>query len=115
MSDDQFHPGTRDTRMLERAMRERWPIPERFRGAVIKRLLAIIAKEDAKPREVISASRALFQADTVNIEAEKEVIPQQHLHLHQDIDLQAISTAELKRIEEELIALSRITSTENQK
>lgn len=110
MAVEDMHPGTRDTRLLERALRERWPIPEQFRAAVVKRLLAVIAKKNAKPREIISASRALFQADSVNIEAEKEVIPQQHLHLHQDIDLQAISTEELKRIEGELIALSRRTA-----
>ena len=70
------NPGIRDTRMAERALRERWPMSEAVRVAILKRLAGIVDPESpegakAKRREVISAARALMAADKLNLERER--------------------------------------------
>lgn len=68
-------PDVRETRLHERAIRERWPIPEHVRVKILNRLLKIV-DEDAfhadqpRPshREVTSAIRALISADKANLE-----------------------------------------------
>ena len=62
----------RDIRMIERAMRERWPIPPEFREATIKRLVRIIADPNSSNREVTSASRALMAAEAQNQQDEQQ-------------------------------------------
>lgn len=52
--------------MMERALKERWPIKPEYRDAIIKRLMRIIADPESKPREVASASRALLAAEQQN-------------------------------------------------
>lgn len=76
----------RDTRLIERAMRQRWPIPEKFREALIARQVKIATGmiENASPREQTSAFNALLAADAMNREEE---MPQretriQHVHMH---------------------------------
>lgn len=115
MSEDTLLPvGTRDTRLIERAMRERWPISPEYRKRIVQRLLLIALGRNSKGeavstsnREITSAIRALAQLDQINMEAEKEVLPQQHVHLHGDIDLDKIDMADLKGIERQLLELSR--------
>lgn len=58
-----------DTRMMERALRERWDIPAELRGDVVKRLALIVRCGDASHREATAASQALLQASRVNLEA----------------------------------------------
>jgi hypothetical protein len=61
----------RDTRMMARALEQRWPINENARKAIVSRLLRIIADPQSSPREVTAASKALLAADVVNIQVEK--------------------------------------------
>ncbi len=70
--------GIRDTRMMERALRERWPIKPEFREKIMNALIAILADKNASPREKTSAARALMHADSINLEAEKIVQADQH-------------------------------------
>lgn len=70
----------RDTRLWEKALKERWPIPEAMRAGVIKSLLQIIANPEAKPREKTAAARALMAADAQNIEMEKMRQADEHEH-----------------------------------
>lgn len=70
-------PGLPETRLAERALRERWPIPPDVRIRVLNRLGKILdddAWTDAdRPghREVTSAARALIAADKLNLEQAK--------------------------------------------
>ena len=60
--------GIRDTRLVERALRERWPIPKAIRKPLIERLAEIVADTASSPREVISAARAILSASKLNLE-----------------------------------------------
>lgn len=71
---DDCAPGLSDTRMQERAIRERWPMSHEVRVRVLKRLCKIV-DEDAvheigtpSHREVIAAARALISADKLNLD-----------------------------------------------
>ena len=61
----------RETRLWERALKERWPIPEAMRGVIIKSLGKILVDAESSPREKTAAARALMAADQQNIEMEK--------------------------------------------
>ncbi len=60
--------GIRDVRLVERALKERWPIPKALRGPLIERLARIVRDSEASPREAISAARAILQASKINLE-----------------------------------------------
>ena len=63
--------GIRDTRMMARALRERWPIDDRQRELMMRVLMQIAADPSNSPRERTSAIKALISADRNNIEQEK--------------------------------------------
>ena len=58
----------RDTRLVERALRERWPIPKALRGPLIERWNEIVQDTASSPREVTSAATAILQASKLNLE-----------------------------------------------
>src|SRR4051794_34036988 len=60
--------GTRDIRLVERALRERWPIPKALRGPLIDRLAKIVQDPEASPREATSAAKAILTASRLNLE-----------------------------------------------
>jgi hypothetical protein len=75
----------RDTRLLERAIKSRWPIPQEDRGRIVALLIKVAANPRASHRNRIVAARALFQADAQNLEQEKREggLPDQtHEHRH---------------------------------
>ena len=61
--------GPRDTRLMERAMRERWPIPKAIRKPLIDRLYEIVEDTGSSPREVTSAAKAILTASKLNLES----------------------------------------------
>ena len=61
----------RETRLWERALKERWPIPDAMRGVIVKTLAKILIDPEASAREKTAAARALMHADQQNIEMEK--------------------------------------------
>lgn len=65
---DVLAPGIRQTRLLERAVRERWPIDELLRDAIIKRQVSIAIDPKSSPREATSAARCLVQMDALNLQ-----------------------------------------------
>ena len=73
MSDDQQLPaslspvGIRDTRLIELAIRNKWPIREEIREALIERQVAIATSKTVSPRESTSAFRSLVAANQQNI------------------------------------------------
>ncbi len=61
--------GIRTTRLLERALRERWPIPRKIRKPLIERLNEIVQDTASSPREVTSAAKAILSASKLNLES----------------------------------------------
>lgn len=60
--------GTRDTRLIERALAEQWPIPKKMRKPLIERLNEIVQDTGSSPREVTSAAKAILSASKINLE-----------------------------------------------
>jgi hypothetical protein len=59
----------KDARLVERALRERWPIPKAIRKPLVDRLNEIIQDTQSSPREVVSAARAILAASRINLES----------------------------------------------
>jgi hypothetical protein len=64
----------RDTRLMARALEQRWPISPAARKAIVARLLHVITNPDSKPREVIAASRGLLAAESQNQLDEHKIV-----------------------------------------
>lgn len=69
-----------ETRLWEKALKERWPIPEAMRGVIVKSLGRILVDSETSPREKTAAARALIAADQQNIEMEKMEQSDEHEH-----------------------------------
>jgi DNA polymerase II large subunit len=54
--------------LIERALRERWPIPRAIRKPLIERLNEVVQDTDSSPREVVSAAKAILAASKLNLE-----------------------------------------------
>jgi hypothetical protein len=74
--------GARDTRLVERALRERWPIPKALRGPLIDRLAGIVQDPNASPREATAAARAILSASKINVDLIGATIK---AHEHEDL------------------------------
>lgn len=57
----------RDDRLLARAIREGWPITPNIQHNILKHMCRIVERSK-KPREKISAARAVLAADALNLE-----------------------------------------------
>jgi hypothetical protein len=64
----------RDTRMMARALEQRWPMTPEVRKAVVGRLIKVLTDPESKKREVIAASKALMAAEAQNQEDEHKVL-----------------------------------------
>lgn len=84
--------GPRDTRMIARAIRERWPIPDERRAALIERQMRT-AEHSESDRDATRAFQSLLQAEAQNIavalKAIDKVLPDQHSHTHAIEQIQA--------------------------
>jgi hypothetical protein len=58
-----------DTRLMERAIRESWPIPDDLRPTLVRRLAYIMTSDNSSPREITSAAKALLSASKTNLDA----------------------------------------------
>lgn len=58
--------GIRDTRLLERAVRERWPIKAEAREALVERMVKIVTDLTTSPREATAAVKALVGMERQN-------------------------------------------------
>jgi len=63
---------TRDARLIERAIRERWPIPDDMRPLAVKVLRRVMEDEGAPARDRIAAVKALATLEGQNMEARGE-------------------------------------------
>jgi hypothetical protein len=59
----------KDARLVERALRESWPVPQALRKPLIQRLANIVQDPKASPREAVAAARALLAASRINLES----------------------------------------------
>jgi hypothetical protein len=59
----------KDARMIERAIREDWPITDEDRAPLMKRMIKIALSEDSSPREAVAACKAVLSASQVNLES----------------------------------------------
>ena len=100
--------GTRDTRLIERAVKNRWPIPEKYRDAIIKRQIRIAIDPKSSGREARAAARTIIAADKINLEEEIKSTPAIHLHQHnhETIDYTKVPDAELDELEKKLVELT---------
>ncbi len=89
-------------RMLQRAIKQRWPIPEHYKQAVIDRQVKIAIDPEATAREATAAARVLVAAEQQNqaddIAAAKIPDTQQHVHFH------AESTSTIQAIAARILA-----------
>lgn len=56
----------RDTRMMAKALEQRWPMSDNVRKVVVARLAKIVADTSTSPREATAAARALIAAEGQN-------------------------------------------------
>jgi len=86
--------GIRDTRMMARALTQRWPIDPEQRNLMMRVLMKIAADANNSPRERTSAIKALIAADRNNIEQEKLAqIDEHHSEKMQGEQLDRIANA----------------------
>jgi len=89
-----YAKGTRDTRLIELALREGWPIPEKFRRPVVRRQVRIAIDPASSPREATSAAKciAMMSAKNADIALKllDKVIPDRHEVNHTVEEIQAI-------------------------
>ena len=82
--------GIRDTRMMAKAMTQRWDIKPEYRDAIVKRLARIVIDPSSSPREVTAASKALMSAEAQNQADEHKVVDVRVSTRHDQLD--AIAT-----------------------
>jgi hypothetical protein len=71
-----------ETRMLERALRERWPIPEHYREAIVTRQIRIAIDPGSSSREATSAARCLVSMEGQNLDDQHKAIDKRMPDLH---------------------------------
>lgn len=83
-----------DARTIARAIKERWPIPESTRPALMAKMLKIALDPNSSQREAIAAARVVIGADRQNQldELEARMGPNFHAHLHAHVALDAEQT-----------------------
>jgi hypothetical protein len=59
----------KDARMLERAVREHWPITDEDRAPLMKRMMEMALSEDSSPREAVAACKAVLAGSQLNLES----------------------------------------------
>lgn len=90
-------PGqTSDTRLIERAIKQRWPIKPEHRAAVVTRMLLIVADKGSSNREAVSAAKALISADSQNQSDE-------HHAEGETLNLNHSGTVELAAVRQEML------------
>ncbi len=76
--------GSRDTHLIEKAIRQRWPIPEHLRQLLPEALGEIAIDPDKSDRNRIAAVRALTAMDALNLAQEERDEGGQHVNHHVD-------------------------------
>ena len=64
----------KDTRMIARAVMQRWPIKPEYRAALINKLMKVLASPESSAREITAAARAILSAESQNQADEHKVV-----------------------------------------
>jgi hypothetical protein len=64
----------KETRMIARAIKQRWEVPDEIRPGLIKAMVRIVAGSDSSPREKITAFKAILSAEKQNQDDEHKLI-----------------------------------------
>lgn len=117
MGGDSAREKLAERRLEERAVREGWHIPHEYRVRILQRLIDVVrAGDEAGPRQVLGAARALIGADLrqqqLDLQREQLDIQRERLELARDqldgaragaLD-PAVIRAEAERLEAERLA-----------
>ena len=91
--------GRADTKLIERALRERWPIPEKYRKHIVDRQVQISVDPAISAREATSAAKCLAYMEhqnlTTDLKLVDKILADQHQVSH-DVDIKAV-TAEIEK------------------
>lgn len=79
----------KDTRLIAKALEQRWPVPKDLRASLVRQMMVIIADKSASPRERTSAFKALLAAEKQNQDDEHKVLDA--TLQHRDAKLSAIA------------------------
>ena len=82
--------GIRDTRLMARALTQRWPISSDHRREIVEILLEVAKDVSNSPRERTSAAKALMSAESQNQSDEHKVLDVEHATAR-DTQLSAIA------------------------
>jgi hypothetical protein len=92
----------RETRLWEKALRERWPIPDAMRSVIVKSLAKILLDADSSPREKTAAAKALMAADSLNVQQERMDQADEHERRQRLVELaRQLSPGEVARLSAE--------------
>lgn len=75
-----FGQADSERRLEQRAIRERWPIPDKYREPVVNRIVKIVVDPTSTNREATSAARCLAAMDAQNVEATPTVAIQNNVN-----------------------------------
>lgn len=64
----------KDTRLMARALAQRWPLSAEKRREVVEALYRVVTSGAASPREITSAAKALISAESQNQADEHKVV-----------------------------------------
>ena len=64
----------KDTRLIAKALEQRWPVPNELRASLVRQMMAIVADKSASPRERTSAFKAILAAEKQNQEDEHKLL-----------------------------------------
>ena len=84
--------GIRDTRLMRKAIEQRWPIKPEYREAVVNRLVRIVADKGASNREAVAAAKGLIAAESQNQVDENGVQPLVNINLGSGASVQQVMT-----------------------
>jgi hypothetical protein len=88
--------------MMERALRERWPIKPEYRERIMLYLYTIVGSKDASPRERPAAAKALMAADSLNVQQERMDQADEHERRQRMVELaRQLSPGEVARLSAE--------------
>ena len=75
-----------DTRMMAKAVIQRWPISSEYRATIVRRLMRVFADPASSPREVTAAAKALLAAEQQNQSDEHKLIDVSVATRHDELD-----------------------------
>lgn len=96
--DSVLAPGIRNTRMIERAITQRWPIDPAKRPALLQRQIDIALDPNVSAREATSAFKTILEAEKQNQADEHKRTPERHEHLFASDDWKNMPQEKLDRL-----------------